>query len=401
MKKSADAIISFLFENSVFLIVGTVAGLVWANVSHESYTHIKHIVFFKNFIFGTLQNNGTRVFDFHYFINDFMMATFFAIAGKEVWEATMGGGPLSDAKRAAVPIFAAVGGMVVPAVIYLFGAYLSGQYNELSTGWAIPGATDIAFSYMIIRLIFGPGHPAIPFLLLLAIVDDAIGLMILAIFYPQEEVQFAWMALPVVAFGIGYLFNRIKIASFWPYLLVPGFISWIGFAKAGLHPALSLLPIIPIMPHAHSDKGLFNWQEMEDTTDTLTRFEKWWKNPVELVLMLFGFLNAGVLFSAVGAPTVLVISGLLLGKPIGIWLSTMIAAKGLKLGLPKGISQKELLVVGFAAGIGFTVALFVATVAFPAGPVQDAAKMGALGSFIAVLITFALAKILRVGRYQK
>ena len=143
-----------------------------------------------------------------------------------------------------------------------------------------------------------------------AIADDALGLLILAIFYPQEEVQLIWMLLPVIAVGIGMLFQRLRFRSFWWYLGIPGIISWIGFAKAGLHPALGLLPIIPTIPHAHCDQGLFNWQEL-NATDSLNRFQYWWKNPVELILMLFGLLNAGVVFSAIDAPTYLIMIGLI------------------------------------------------------------------------------------------
>ena len=397
MKRYADRVIAFLFENSLFLVIGAVAALMWANVSHESYEHIKHLVILKNSPFGTLLEDGTRVLDFHFLVNDILMALFFAIAGKEVWEATLPGGPLSNPKRAAVPIIAAVGGMAVPALIYLTGSHLIGQFSELSQGWAIPCATDIAFSYMVARFIFGAGHPAIPFLLLLAIADDALGLLILAVFYPQGEVHLLWMLLPLLAMGIGFFFHRSRVKSFWPYLIIPGTISWIGFAKAGIHPALGLLPIIPTFPHAHVDKGLFNWEELNQK-DTLNEFELWWKNPVEIILMLFGFLNAGVLFNAIGSPTYLVLLGLILGKPIGIWISSMLTAKGLNFGLPEGLTSKILIVVGFAAGIGFTVALFVATVAFPPGPVQDAAKMGALGSFTAAILTYIVAKIFRIEK---
>lgn len=390
-------LINFLLENSIFLILGALIGLLWANLDHESYEHLKHFTFLKGLPFGTLHDDGTRVIDLHYVVNDFFMALFFAIAGKEVWEATLPGGPLNNPRQAAVPIISAVGGMAGPALIYLAGAAIIGQFGELSNGWAVPCATDIAFSYMLARIIFGAGHPAIPFLLLLAIADDALGLIILAIFYPQGEVKLIWMLLPVMAVGIGLLFQRIRLRSFWWYLGIPGIISWIGFAKAGLHPALGLLPIIPTIPHAHSDKGLFDWHEL-DATDSLNKFEHWWKNPVELILMLFGLLNAGVVFSAIDSPTYLVMIGLIAGKPIGIWFSAMAAAKGLKLGLPKGLSSKDLVVVGFAAGIGFTVALFVATVAFPPGNIQDAAKMGALFSFGAAIITYIVSKLIGVSR---
>jgi len=171
----------------------------------------------------------------------------------------------------------------------------------------------------------------------------------------------------------------------------------IGFAKAGLHPALGLLPIIPTMPHAHTDLGIFANEELK-RHDTLNEFEHWWKNPVELILGLFGLLNAGVVFSAIGAPTYLILISLLIGKPLGIWLMGMFSAKTLKFGFPEGMNSNNLLIVGCTAGIGFTVALFVATVAFPPGDIQDAAKMGALGSFSAAFISIIVAKIVGVKK---
>ncbi len=406
MEKQSRGVIAFLFENSLFLIIGAVAGLVWANLDHilgsHGYHAFLHAELFVNDFIGTpkvIDGVATRVIDVHFLVSDILMAFFFAIAGKEIWEATLPGGPLNNPRKAATPIVAAIGGMAGPALIYLWGTSLIGRFDELSNGWAIPCATDIAFSYMIARIIFGSGHPAIPFLLLLAIADDAMGLLILAIFYPQGEIQIMWMLLPVLGIVVGLIMRKYRFESFWWYILIPGTLSWIGFAMTGVHPALGLLPIIPTLPHAHVDKGLFNWEELQ-ATDTLNKFEHWWKNPVEIILMLFGLLNAGVVFSAIGSPTYLVLVGLLVGKPIGIWLFGMFTAKVMKFGMPEGINSKDLVVIGFAAGIGFTVALFVATVAFPAGDIQDAAKMGALASFLAAGLTFLSAKILKVQKVE-
>ncbi len=393
----------FLLENSLFLIFGAIAGLVWANLDNEGYQHLLHLEILENNLFYdhavNAANPEKHVLTLHYLINDVLMAFFFAIAGKEVWEATFPGGPLSDPKKAATPLIATIGGMAGPALLYVACAAFIGQLSELGNGWAIPCATDIAFSYLVARFVFGAGHPAIPFLLLLAIADDAIGLIILAVFYPQGDVNITYMLLPVVGILLGKVMQKQGIKSFWPYLLLPGSLSWVGFALSGLHPALGLLPIIPVMPHAHSDIGFFNWDELQ-RTDTLNQFEHWWKNPVEIILGLFGLLNAGVVFEAIGDATWLVLIGLLIGKPLGIWLCGMFAAKTLKFGFPEGMGSKELFVVGCAAGIGFTVSLFVATVAFRPGDIQDAAKMGALGSFAAVFMTIGIAKMLKVAKIE-
>ena len=390
--------IQFLLENSLVLIIGAVVALIWANFDHEGYEHLVHMPLLENNVLGTM-HDGHRVITLHYLVNDLLMALFFAIAGKEVWEATLPGGALSNPRKAGSPLIATLGGVLMPATFFLVGAHFLGQFADLSQGWAVPVATDIAFSYMVARLVFGARHPAIPFLLLLAIADDAIGLVVLAIFYPQEELQLGWLLLSVVGVLIGLVMRRKGVHSFWPYLLVAGALSWLGFAKSGLHPALGLLPIIPTMPHAHVDSGLFDWKELKKT-DTLNRFEHWWKNPVELILGAFGLLNAGVVVGAISTPTYLVLVALLLGKPIGIWLFGTIAVKGLGFKLPDGMNSKDLIVLGCAAGIGFTVALFVATVAFDIGPIQDAAKMGALLSFGAAIVTFIAGKLLGVVKQR-
>ena len=173
-------------------------------------------------------------------------------------------------KKAATPLFATLGGMVGPISIYLGVAYLMGSttYDAVANGWAIPTATDIAFSYLVGRIVFGAGHPAVRFLLLLAIADDAAGLIILAIFYPSGELAPIWLLLSFGIAAVAYiLFNWLprtmdrgdqlrrkstwvrKTLSFWPYAIA-GAISWYGFMRSGLHPALGLLPIVPAIPHA-------------------------------------------------------------------------------------------------------------------------------------------------------
>ena len=379
--------ITFLLENSIFLIGGAIAALVWANLDAVGYHHFVHDDF------AIL---AERHVDLHFLINDVAMALFFAIAAKEVWEALLPGGPLSNPRTAATPLMATAGGVIAPALIYFAGVHLLGETETLGRGWAIPCATDIAFSYLIARLIFGNGHPAIVFLLLLAIADDAAGLVILAVFYPQEAMQPEWLLLTAAAIGIGLGLRRAGVKNIWWYLLIPGVLSWWSFYEAGIHAALGLVPIIPTMPHARSDIGLFAPGESE-RKDTLDEFERWWKNPVELILGLFGLVNAGVTFSNVGPGTWLVLSGLLIGKPLGITLLTLIGEKLFGFQLPSGMSYRHIVTLGMVAGIGFTVALFVSSAAFPVpGAIQDSVKMGALGSFFAVVPAFFIGRALGV-----
>lgn len=417
---------NFLTNYSLLLIIGAIIALVWANVDAHSYNAFVHMELIHDFFIGHAhygpdgQVEG-RTLTLHYLINDVLMAFFFAIAAKEVWEAVILENGSLRGKKAATPLVATLGGMVGPITVYLGLAMLLGSdtYDAVARGWAIPTATDIAFSYLVGRIVFGAGHPAVRFLLLLAIADDAAGLIILAIFYPSGELAPEWLLLSLGAtVGVYILANwlpqrldrgkqarpnstwmRNKL-SFWPYLIA-GAISWYGFQESGIHPALGLLPIVMTLPHADRAFGIFSEAEAY-LTDLLNHSEHLLKHPVEIVLFFFGLLNAGVEFNSIGSPTWLVLAGLLIGKPLGILAFGWFAAKPLGLGLPSGMRMIDLLVIGCVAAIGFTVSLFIASVAFDSStmlgdiPVQDAAKMGALFSFAAAIVSIIVGKLTRV-----
>ena len=373
MTHSRFKFINVIFDNSLLLLAGTIAAVIWANLDLTGYEQLAHPL--------------------HFWVNDVAMVFFFAIAAKEVFEAMLPGGPLASPRRALLPLAAAVGGMVAPAVIYLVLASTFGP-SGLSRGWAIPCATDIAFSAMVARVIFPAGHPAIPFLLLLAIADDALGLIILATFYSSGVLSFpALVAFMTAAMLLAMWLRRRGTRSFWPYVLGPGVLSWTALYWGGVHPALALVPIVPLMPHSSRDLGLFDPRE-EFQRDTLNQFEHRWALPVQFVLLLFGFANAGVLFEQVGPGTYYVLAALLFGKPVGILLFSG-AARSIGARLPSGLRLTDLLVVGVAASIGFTVSLFFATAAFPEGPALAQTKMGALFSFLAAPLAVVVS---RVGR---
>ena len=184
--------------------------------------------------------------------------------------------------------------------------------------------------------------------------------------------------------------------SFWPYVLGPGALSWAALYWGGFHPALALVPVIPFMPHSARDLGLFAPEE-EAQADTLSRFEHWWARPVQIVLLLFGLANAGVPFEQIGNGTYYVLAALLLGKPLGI-IAFSYGARLAGGRLPEGLTLSEMVVVGIAAAIGFTVALFFATAAFPAGPLLAETKMGALLSFAAAPAALMGSRLLRRRR---
>jgi NhaA family Na+:H+ antiporter len=419
---------NFLANYSLLLIFGAVTALIWANLDaiapvagnpHYWADTYHHFVEFKIWDHAPIghAHDGHRTLTLHYLVNDVLMAFFFGIAAKEVWEAVILKNGSLRGKKAATPLFATLGGMVGPISVYLGLAYVMGSetYSAVANGWAIPTATDIAFSYLIGRLVFGAGHPAVRFLLLLAIADDAAGLIILAVFYPSGDLAPEWLlASFAAAIAVLALFNSLprrmdrgnqarpvstwvrQKLSFWPYALA-GVISWYGFMKAGLHPALGLLPVVPAIPHADRAFGIFSEAE-QYLHDLLNVIEHGLKYPVEIILFFFGLCNAGVQFSAMGPATWLVLAGLLIGKPIGIFLFGWLAAGPLRLGMPQGMRAVDLIVIGCVAAIGFTVSLFVASVAFGPGSVQDAAKMGALLSFGAALAAILSGKLLRVEK---
>lgn len=418
---------SFITNYSLLLIMGAILALIWVNVDSHSYHAFVEYPIFENFFIGHAHVDDAghihRTLTLHYFVNDLLMALFFAMAAKEVWEAVILKNGSLRGKKAATPLVATAGGMFGPILVYLGLALVLGSdtYTAVKDGWAVPVATDIAFAYLVGRIVFGAGHPAIRFLLLLAIDDDAAGLIILAVFYPTGELAVQWLLLSLAsALAVFVLANwlprkldagkelrpnstwvRNKL-GFWPYLIA-GCISWYGFMRAGIHPALGLLPIVPTVPHADRAFGMFAEAE-KHLTDLLNDIEHKLKTPVEVILFFFGLLNAGVEFNAIGSPTWLVLSGLLIGKPLGILIMGALAAHVFKLGLPAGMRTIDLLVVGCVAAIGFTVSLFIAAVAFDSTlmlgdtPVQAAAKMGALFSFGAAVISIIVGKLCGVTK---
>lgn len=407
---------NFLTNYSLLLIIGALLALLWANTNPETYHHFVEFVIWDHAPIGHY-HHGHRTLTLHYLVNDILMALFFAIAAKEVWEAVILKEGSLRGKKAATPLFATAGGMFGPIGVYLGLAALLGSdtYNAVANGWAIPTATDIAFSYLVGRIVFGAGHPAVRFLLLLAIADDAAGLIILAIFYPSGELAPVWLLASFgAALAVYLIFNWLprrmdagkqdrpnstwvrKNLHFMPYALA-ACISWYGFMRSGLHPALGLLPIVPTIPHADRAFGIFSDAETH-LHDLLNVIEHALKHPVEVILFFFGLLNAGVEFSAIGDATWLVLAGLIIGKPVGILIFGWVAAVPLRLGIPRGMRIIDLVVIGFVSAIGFTVSLFVASVAFPPGDVQDAAKMGALFSFGAAIISIVAGKLLRVQK---
>lgn len=368
----------FALEHLLLLPLGALIALVWVNTGPESYFRFAYAISFA--------------------VNDVAMVFFFALMTKEVVEATAPGGVLHTWRRTLLPVIASIGASVVPAVIHI---RVVDALDEpmLAAGWPVCLATDIAVSYIVARIIFRK-HPAIPFLLLLAIASDALGFGALALSNPTRDLHLVGGTLILVtAMGLAFGLRRSGVKSFWPYLLGAGSLSWAALYWTGLHPALALVPIMPFLPHAARDPG-FLVDALPGARDTLSRFEIWWRYPAQIALFFFGLVNAGVPLGALEPGTWGVPIAVLAGKPLGILLAAGVAvAAGLH--LPNGVGWRELIVLGLVAAIGFSVGLFFCAALLPPGQLRSEMSMGVLLSIAGAPLALVSARLLRVGRFAR
>ncbi len=231
---------------------------------------------------------------------------------------------------------------------------------------------------------FGRGHAAIQYLLLVAVVDDGIGLAIIALFYgdPAQPARPAWLALVALAIGVAFALRRLGARSWWPNVALAGPLAWAGLTLARLHPALALVFVVPFLPRP-----------------ALERFEHQTKLAVDLGLFFFAFTQAGVTLADIGPLTGLVLGGLVIGKSAGI---ASFGALAVRLGfpLPDGMTPRDLWLAGYVAALGLTVALFVASAAFTDPRLLGEAKMGALLSGLVGVSAVAWHKLSGSNRYD-
>jgi NhaA family Na+:H+ antiporter len=283
----------------------------------------------------------------------------------------------------------------------------------LRRGGGIPTATDIALAWLVARTVFGKGHPAINFLLLLAVADDAIGLAIIAIFYgdPDLPARPEFLLLILLGMATAYGMRRAGFKSWIPYIAVCGPLSWLGLSLAHLHPALALVFIVPFLPGPRRDIGLFvDRDEIDQMGDALAQdlhmehsplhqFEHQMKLFVDMGLFFFAFTNAGVVLAAIGSMTWLILGSLVIGKTLGVTLLGLLAVK-IGFPLPARMGVRELVMAGFVAALGLTVALFVAGAAFTDPTLLGQAKMGALFSGFVGLAAILLGRSLGMNRRE-
>jgi NhaA family Na+:H+ antiporter len=327
-------------------------------------------------------------------INEGLMALFFLVVGAEIKHELIEG-ELSSLRRAALPALAAVGGMLVPAVLYILA---SGGDPDVLSGWAIPTATDIAFAVAALSII-GRSVPASlkVFLLALAIIDDLGAIVVIAIFYTSELSHLA-LALAAGVLVVMFLLNRLGVRSVAPYAVL-GIILWVLVLKSGVHATLAGVATALAIP-LRGKPG----EEDHATSPLMTvehRLHPW---TAFLVMPLFGFANAGLDLSGVGLAQLYhgvasgITVGLFFGKQIGVFGATWLAVR---LGLgerPAGVGWSGIYGVSLLSGIGFTMSLFIGTLAWDDGAHAAEIRLGVLaGSLLSAAAGIILLLATRRG----
>ena len=318
-------------------------------------------------------------------INDGLMAIFFFLVGLEIKREVLAG-ELSSFDKAILPIMAAIGGMAVPGIIF---AIVNWGTPENLNGWAIPTATDIAFALGILALIGSRAPIALKiFLLAIAIIDDLGAIVIIAIFY-TTELSINALSISMIGFAAAIALNRLGIQRTAPYLLV-GIIVWVFVLKSGVHATFAGVLIAFTIPLKAKNEDEALLYKMEHGLHPWVAF---------LILPVFAFANAGVNFTGIGIDDLLqpltlgIAVGLFLGKQIGVFLATWIGVKSGIARLPENVSWKHVYGVACLTGVGFTMSLFIGSLAFTTADVMNAVRLGVvLGSVLSGIIGYLLLK---------
>jgi NhaA family Na+:H+ antiporter len=362
--------------SGIVLLAATALALTWANTPPA---HLYHALWHTPVGWRAGPLSFQR--DLHFWINDGLMAVFFFVVGLEI-RREIATGELSDRRRAALPVLAAAGGMMAPALLYL--ALNAG--GLAARGWGVPVATDIAFAVGILSLLGRRVPPTLRVLLLtLAVADDLGAILIIALFYSASLSPLGFL---IAAAGVAAILLLRKLGVRAPIAyLVPALVVWAGAVKAGIHPTLAGVLLAFVTPvrawyGEALEHGLHRW--------------------VAFGLMpLFALANAGVplgntsFHGSGAAPFLGVVAGLVLGKPLGIVVFAWGATRLKLASLPVDLRWVDLVVMGTVAGIGFTMSLFIAGLAFPEGQLLQTIKLAVLsGSALSAVVGLALGRLL-------
>jgi Na+:H+ antiporter, NhaA family len=376
-------LLAFEATSGLLLIAAAAVALLWANSSFGgSYGALWHA------------QVGIRLGSFaferslEWIVNDILMAIFFFVIGIEIRK-ELHDGQLSAWRRAALPVVGALGGMAVPALTYIA---LAGS-PEARGGWGIPMATDIAFALGVLILLGKRVPAALRVLLLaLAVIDDLGAILVIAIFY-SSGVAFSGLLLAALGLLAIVALRAMGVRSM-PIYIVPGAVVWAGVYAAGVHPTIAGV-MVGLLTPVRAWPGV----ESESPADFLLHALHPWVSYA--IMPIFALANAGVNLSGLslsgsGAEvSAAVIVGLLIGKPVGVVACSALALRAKVAVLPDGVGPWHLLVLGVVAGIGFTMSLFLAQLAFTDPALLGAAKLGVLAaSALAVIVGLLLGRAL-------
>ena len=368
--------------SGLLLLIAAMVALLFSNTN------------LSDFYFKILETNlllGTESFGLNFtilhWINDVLMAIFFFVVTLEIKREFLQG-ELSRPKQALLPIIGAVGGMAVPALVYVF---FNLETGDTLKGWAIPSATDIAFSIGVLSLLGSRVPISLKvFLTALAIIDDLGAIIIIAFFY-STQLEYYYLLMMLAAFLILILLNKLGIKKFIPYLLV-GLFLWYFTHGSGIHSTISGVLLACAIPHRKNEEDYSLLLRLEHTFSPYVAFG---------IMPLFAFANAGVILKGVPIETILlpiplgILCGLFFGKQLGVFLFSFLAVKFKFAEMPTNSNWIKLYAVGILTGIGFTMSLFVGNLAF-ANQIfyLDEVKIGVLSGSILSAITGYLLLII-------
>ena len=363
-------------------LVLLIAAIIALIISNSNYSEL-YFYTLKQYLFIGVNNFGLKL-SVHHWINDALMAVFFFFVTLEIKREFIQG-ELSNLKKALLPIIAAIGGMVVPALFYIVINY---NNAETLNGWAIPSATDIAFSLGILSLLGSRVPISLKiFLTALAIIDDLGAILIIAFFY-SGDLSISYLSLILISYIFLLILNKLGIKKFSPYLLI-GIFMWFFTYKSGIHATIAGVLLASTIPHRQKDRDFSLLVKIEHLISPYVAF---------IIMPLFAFANAGVSldglsFSSLMLPVPFgILMGLFFGKQLGVMIFSYLSVKFKIAEIPDQSNWLSLYGVSILTGIGFTMSLFVGNLAFVENTEYiDGVKIGVLaGSFLSTIFGYFL-----------
>jgi NhaA family Na+:H+ antiporter len=368
--------------SGLLLLISAILALL---ISNSNFSHI-YFDTLSSYLFIGINNFGMKLSVLHW-INDALMAIFFFFVTLEIKREFLQG-ELSSRKQALLPIIAAVGGMLVPALFYV---YINFQTPETLNGWAIPSATDIAFSLGVLSLLGSRVPISLKvFLTALAIIDDLGAIVIIAFFY-SGDLSIKYLSLILITFIFLLLLNKFNIKKFIPYLLL-GLFLWFFTHQSGVHATIAGVLLATVIPHRKKQKDFSLLTKIEHNISPYVAFG---------IMPLFALANAGVSLEGINFNSLLmpvplgIVLGLFLGKQIGVFMFSIISIKLKIAQMPNNANWLNFYAVGVLTGIGFTMSLFVGNLAFIDNTQYiDGVKIGVLtGSLLSTILGYVLLLI--------